>query len=542
MIRRRTAGAARPVRSGRQARGPARRGFFQRPGLLLPAVLAPMAEVALVRAIGPPGAAALGPQVTAPPPLDLFHDLRWISVFHDSWFVLALELLAVLVLRSLWVAWMVQRAWPAEGFPAMHASIRRVAVFYAVAIVLLTPWVVLLFAQALVHVSFLFFAALPPAIALAVVLHRGAASQAAGRWWVWRPTWRSVAWVIGAFFWLTAAGAVTGTAPLPLALLAAAAAGLANARSWYGVVTDIATRPATRPLRAIAPILVGVIFAVAVGGTALGFAARHHPDAASVGPAPAAEPGEHPVLIAAGLHSRFDPRAPLRLPRGFVGWRFSYRGIDQRGRPLPYGPEDTMRPLAASARLMARQVLALRRAYAEPVTIVAESEGGLVARSFLLRAPRVGDEVDRLITLDMPSGIASVYFPGRGQQGWGVGTGWGLRGFAKVLSALGPLDLSPDSPLARELLDCRPAFARLAAAPAPPGVSEVSVETLADWVDPPAAAPLGVPRLERRRRVGHRGSDLPQGCVGRDGLRSHRPRGVLRFPGDQARRTVGRRG
>jgi len=345
-------------------------------------------------------------------------------------------------------------------------------------------------------VSFLFFAALPPAIALAVVLHRGAASQAAGRWWVWRPTWRSVAWVLGAFFWLTAAGAVTGTAPLPLALLAAAAAGVANARSWYGVVTDIATRPARRPLRALAPVLVGVIFAVAVGGTALGFAVREHRHhARPVGPSPAAQPGEHPVLIAAGLHSRFDPRPPLQLPRGFVGWRFSYRGLDSVGRPLPYGPADTQRSIVGSARLMASQVRWLRRAYQEPVTVLAESEGALVARTFLLRAANRRNDVDRLITLDMPSGIASVYFPSRGRQGWGVGTGWGVRGFTKLLNALGPLDLSADSPLVREVLDCRQAFARLAAAPPPPGVSEVSVEALADWVDPPAEAPAGVPRF-----------------------------------------------
>src|SRR5204863_463017 len=83
------------------------------------------------------------------------------------------------------------------------------------------------------------------------------------------------------------------------------------------------------------------IFAVAVGGTALGFAARgHHAPRAPVGPPPAAEPGDHPVLIAAGLHSRFDPRPPLRLPGGYVGWRFSYRGVDRSGRPLPYGPAD----------------------------------------------------------------------------------------------------------------------------------------------------------------------------------------------------------
>jgi len=63
--------------------------------LILPAVLAPAVETAVLLAWGPAGSAALGPQITAPPPFDLFHDLRWISVYHDSWVVLALELVAV---------------------------------------------------------------------------------------------------------------------------------------------------------------------------------------------------------------------------------------------------------------------------------------------------------------------------------------------------------------------------------------------------------------------------------------------------------------
>jgi hypothetical protein len=481
-------------------------GFFRRPGLLLPAVLAPMAETIAVRLQGPAGSAALAPQVTAPPPLDLFHDLRWISVFHNSWIALALELSAMVALRSLWVAWAVHRSWPsgsggpgangaANPLPSLLASARRVALFYSIGIVLFVPWVIVLAGQAISHVSFLFFAALPPALAIAAVLPRGAASHAAGKLWAWRPTWRSAGWVLGAFVWLSVAGAITATAPLPLALLAAAAAGLANARAWFGVVRDIATRPERRPLPALAPALLAAVFAVTVGGTAIGFAVtsgRHQRGA--VGPPPASQPGEHPVLLAAGLHSRFSPVPPLDLPGGYVGWRFSYRGMDARGRPLPYGPEATQQSLAASARLMAQQVGRLHDAYGEPVTLVAESEGALVARTYLLNFYRSSShEVDRLITLDMPSGVAGVYFPPRGQQGWGVGTGWGLRGLAKLLGAIAPLDLSADSPLMREVLDCRSTLSEQAASPPPPGVTEVQVEALADWVDPPPAAPPGVP-------------------------------------------------
>jgi hypothetical protein len=474
-------------------------GFFRRPGLLVPAILAPVVETVVVRVQGPAGAAALAPQVTAPPPLDLFHDLRWISVFHNSWIALALELAAVVVLRSLWVAWAVHHSWPSdrlEELPSLLSSARRVAVFYAIGIVLFVPWVIVLAGQAISHVSFLFFAALPPALAIAAVIHRGAASHATGHLWSWRPTWRSVGWILAAFVWLSAAGAVAATAPLPLAALAAAGAGLANGRAWFGVVRDLATRIERRPLRALAPALVAAIFVVTVAGTAIGFAVttgRGHQHGA-VGPGPAARPGEHPVLIAAGLHSRMAPVPPLDLPGGYIGWRFSYRGLDPRGRPLPYGPGATQQSLAGSARLMAHQVRELRRAYGEPVTLVGESEGALVARTYLLKLYRpASHDVDRLITLDMPSGVAGVYFPPRGQQGWGVGTGWGIRGLAKLLGAIAPLDLSADSPLMREVLDCRSALSQQAASPPPLGVTEVQVEALADWVDPPPVAPPGVP-------------------------------------------------
>ena len=475
-------------------------GFFRRPGLLLPAVLAPVVETVVIRLQGPAGSAALAPQVTAPPPLDLFHDLRWISVFHNSWVALGLELAVMVLLRGLWVAWAVHESWPssrtaAAPLPTLPASARRVALFYSIAIVLFVPWVIVLAGQAISHVSFLFFAALPPALAIAAVLPRGAASHATGKLWAWRPTWRSAGWVLASFLWLSAAGAVTATAPLPLAVLAAGAAGLANGRAWFGIVRDIATRPERRPRPALAPVLLATIFAVTLGGTSIGFAltSGRVPQGA-VGPSPSAQPGEHPVLLAAGLHSRLSPVPPLDLPGGYVGWRFSYRGMDTSGRPLPYGPEATQQSLAASARLMAQQVDELHRSYREPVTLVAESEGALVARTYLLRFYRpVSHGVDRLITLDMPSGVAGVYFPPRGEQGWGVGTGWGLRGLSNLLGAIAPLHLSADSPLMREVLDCRSTLLRQAASPPPPGVAEVQVEALADWVDPPPDAPPGVP-------------------------------------------------
>lgn len=466
----------------------ANRGFFRRPGLLLPAILAPMFETGLVLAFGPPTGVALAPQVTAPPPLDLFHDLRWVSVYHNSWITLALELVGIVVLRSLWVAWVVQRAWPENRVPPMGPAIRRVAVYHAVGLVLFVPWVVLLFGLAFSHLSFLFFAAIPPALALSLAIHQGAARQAIGHWWHWRPTWQGVGWVLASFAWLTAAGGLMASASPPVAILLAGVTGLANARAWFGLIRSLALRPERRPLRALAPALVAGILAIVVGGSTIGFAVtmRDYGDRAVALRPGTAPQGRYPVLIAAGLHSRLDTRPPLALPEGYVGWRYSYRGLDPSGVPFPYGPKDTQQSLLISARRMAEQVSALWKAYREPVTIVAESEGALVAKVYLVRMYRPEEgRVDRLISLDMPSGVSLVSFPPRGEEGWGVASGWGLRGLADMLGAIAPLDLDVDSPLGREFVDCRIQFQRIADTPLPSGVREVSFLALADWVDPP---------------------------------------------------------
>src|SRR3989454_49846 len=240
-------------------------GFFRRWELLVPAVLAPVAETAAALTFGPRAGASLGPQVSAPPPFDLFHDLRWISVYHNSWLTLALELVGMVVLRSAFVAWILQRTWPhrAGAPPALAAAARRTAVFYAVGAVLLSPWVALLFGLAVTHVSYLFFVAFPPALAVAFAIHRGALVQAVGHWWRWRPSWRSLAWAAGAFVWLTIAGAIVSGGVLPLALFAAAVARRLNTRAYVGIIDDIVTarRPVATGRRWDVPAALATTFA-----------------------------------------------------------------------------------------------------------------------------------------------------------------------------------------------------------------------------------------------------------------------------------------
>ncbi len=461
--------------------GACRRARSLPASLLVPAILAPTLETSLALALGARDAAVLGPQVSAPPPFDLFHDLRWVAVYHDSWLSLAGELVAVIALRALWVAWVVSRVWP-QGTAGLGRAAGRAAVVHAVVAALLVPWVALLFALAVTHVSFLFLAALPPVVVLALAIHGGGVGAALGRW-RWGPTASGLVWTLAAFVWLTAAGAVIATAPAPVAVLASGLAGVVNARAWVGIVRGLAgERP--RPRRWLAPVAVATTFAAVVVGAVAGLAAARPETEGRPLPVPEGT-GPRPVLVAGGLFSRLQAARAVHLPPGYVAWRFSYRGADGSGRPLPYGPEDTLQPISVSARLMARQVAGLWRTYGRPVTIVAESEGALVARTYLVRLYPAGSGiVDRLITLSPNAGPARVYFPAQADQGWGVGSGWALRVLARLIEEVLPLELSPDAPIVRELTDCRDEFEAVLQAELPAEVQEASIEALADWVDP----------------------------------------------------------
>jgi hypothetical protein len=133
---------------------------------------------------------------------------------------------------------------------------------------------------------------------------------------------------------------------------------------------------------------------------------------------------------------------------------------------------------------MASQVEALYRAYGRPVSIVAESEGALVARVYLVSYYQAASHhVDRVIILDMPLGRSTAYFPPRGAEGWGVGSGWSLRGVTAIVQHLGPIHVSTDAPLFWDIANCGPLIDRAVSDPPPAGVDEITVEALADAVD-----------------------------------------------------------
>src|SRR6266545_4197859 len=157
---------------GRQSLGES--SLWSHPGLLAVCIALPVLEVALLWRVGLSSALGIAPSVTAPVPFATFHDLRWLMVYHRSWLGFALEGLAMLAFRGVLTALLVWLAWPGGVTrPSPAVLLRNAAVFTLVSAVLLVPWVGLLFGLAVMPVSWLFFVAVPPVLAVGLLIHHG---------------------------------------------------------------------------------------------------------------------------------------------------------------------------------------------------------------------------------------------------------------------------------------------------------------------------------------------------------------------------------
>ncbi len=466
----------------------ARNTLWAHPLLIALTVGAASLEAGILVLVAPHSARGLAPQVVAPAPFGAFHDLRWLLVYHRSWSALAIELGVLLIFRATVDTLLLRAAWP-RGLtgPAWAASWRRMLVFTVVALVALVPWTVLLFALAVIPISWLFFAAIPPAIATIVIVHHGAARAG---WWRAMPPLRTSAWMLATFGVLTAGSAAIALSPVwPLAVLSAAATGLFDAWAWCRIVEGVHTSAQadtlrSRPVRRwipVAPIALASIFAVVIGGSAIGFAVHQRAQ-----PLPAGSPAPvgtgDPVLVVSGFASQWDGTPVEILGKQYRQWRFSYRGLGDNGQPLSYGSSDTQKSLAQLDRLMSQQVDAIHALTNRPVAVVAESEGSLIAKTYLLAAP--APPVRRLVLLSPLVRPGRVYYPGRSDDGWGTFTGWGMRGVSKILAGLSQLELSPDSPFIEDV-DRHGAALRDALACGRRGVQQDAFIPLADAVTGP---------------------------------------------------------
>src|SRR5207253_4652308 len=116
--------------------------FLVRRRLIAVAVALPVVETALLWAFGLETALGIAPQASAPAPFDVFHDLRWLLVYHRSWLGLALEAAAFIAFRTAFTVFMVRAAWPeGEEPPPLGRMVVRSAAFVVTAAVLLSPLV-----------------------------------------------------------------------------------------------------------------------------------------------------------------------------------------------------------------------------------------------------------------------------------------------------------------------------------------------------------------------------------------------------------------
>lgn len=450
--------------------------FFQRRRLIALTVGGLAVEVALLGWLAPDSAVALAPHVTAPEPFAVFHDLRWLLVYHPNWAAFAGELLLLVGLRTAFTTLVVRAAWPrSRPLPDLRTALRTSAVFTVVALAVLSPWAALLLGMAVVSLSWLFFVAVPVVLVVALFTHHAAVT---GGWWRSHPSLRSLGWIGLTFAALTVAGAVLATAPPILRPIVVMGAGLFNAWAWTGIVHGVLGRAVPRHRRVpIGPVAVAGMVAVAAVGTTIGFRVNQATGGQHDVRAEAA--GGKPVLVVSGFGSAWSGEAQERFGGAFRERRFSYRGTGTDGTPEEYDRDDTLQAIPELTQMMAEQVHAFHVQTGRPVSIVAESEGALVAKAYVAAHPDA--PVDRLVMLSPLVRPARAYYPDDSDQGWGVAAAWELRGLTALVSTLTPLSMSADDDIFRSIADYAPLLRGVMPCTIP-GVRQLAVLPVADAV------------------------------------------------------------
>jgi hypothetical protein len=394
-------------------------GFLRHRGLIALAVGGAVGQACLLTVLAP-AARPLAPQITAIPPLAVFHDLRWLFGYNRSWSGFGLTYAGLVLARAGLSTGLIRLAWPRRlPRPAWGATFGCCVIFTVTASVVLSPIVTLLFGVSLLPFSWPYLAALPAMLLIAIPLSHGGLL---GAWWRTLPSPRAVGWLMASFIVLSAAAAAIGSLPTAGAVAVAGLAGLANARAWYGLAAAVTREGAASHLpwgRAwaavwrhlphwpapVSPLAAATALALLIGMTRLVFVLVGRtplpggtaaiPSGAALA-ATATKPGGQPtagltdaVLVIPGFGSSCCyPSASRALigPPTLVR-PFSYAGLDARGRPLPYGLDATDLPLPALGDRIAQQVRQLHEETGRPVDIVAESEGTLGVYAMLARHP-----------------------------------------------------------------------------------------------------------------------------------------------------------
>jgi hypothetical protein len=229
-----------PVGRGRPAES-----FLRHRGLIALAVGGAVGQACLLTVVAP-AARPLAPQITALPPLGVFHDLRWLFGYNRSWSGFALTCAGLVLARALMSTVLIRLSWPQRlPAPGWGATLGRCIIFTVVASVLLSPIVTLLFGVSLLPFSWPYLAALPAMLLILIPLAHGGLL---GSWWRTLPPPRAVGWLLASFVVLSAAAAAIGSLPTAAAVAVTGLAGLVNARAWYGLAAAVTRDGATSHL------------------------------------------------------------------------------------------------------------------------------------------------------------------------------------------------------------------------------------------------------------------------------------------------------
>ncbi|SCL32722.1 hypothetical protein GA0074692_3388 [Micromonospora pallida] len=455
------------------------------------AAVFPVVEAIILVMVPFRSAEGLIPQSSAVWPYDLYHDMRWVLVYHNSWLTFGLLVLGVIVLRGLYSAALVGLAWP-EGVrrPAFPALVRRNLEIAAVTAVLVLPFAAYAVAASVVSLSWFLFVSLGPMLLLAPFLQR----MAVGRG-LWRglPSAELLGWSLLDFVVISVAGGVVWEVPEPVTPLVAAVAGAVNGLLWNRTVRAAVLQRHVR-WRRVPAVPIVVVLALATPLAAQTITSPRHETNTFTPPIfdrPLPERVRYAVILLAGHDSAYDGR-----PSGDPAVeRFSYAGLDASGRPLPYRWLDTHRSLGSSAELLAAQVDAVHRRTGRPIALVGESEGAMVARRY------VGDRPDpRVQALAMFSPLVRAgrtYYPPRdASTGWGLAAGWVLRGMFAVTQVGRTAATTPDEPFIRSLMDEGGPFYRLHMLCPVPGVREIAFLPTVTAAEAPPAPYIRIPAVE----------------------------------------------
>ncbi|MFI9638822.1 esterase/lipase family protein [Micromonospora sp. NPDC051925] len=425
--------------------------------------LSPMIEAAVLVFLGFVAAKGIAPQVTAVWPYDTYHDLRWLYVYHRSWWEYLLWLSYVLVTRGLFTTLLVVLAWP-EGLrrPSVWWLLRRNVGLAVLVGGFVAPWAAISVAASVVALSWVLLASLLPMFLLAPFLQRAAV---VGHWWRGLPSLSLVGWSLLNFVVLTVAGALCWSVPgwwtVPVAGVAGVCNGLLWNRTVRAALLSSRVRWARVPVTPLAALLAVAVPLVIPPVTDL-VPGNEQWIKTAVLDRPLPSEVTRAVIVLTGYGSEYGGEQPAD-PRV---QRFSYRGLDPDGKPLAYQAQDTRISVADSVRLLEQQVDRLHRRTGRKVALVGESEGAMVARTYLAR--RRDQAVDTLVMFSPLIYAGRAYYPPPHQdQGWGVVTGWQLRVIFALADIGGGAGGGPDEPFIRSLLDDAPFYRNQLMCPVP---------------------------------------------------------------------------